>query len=154
MILYLAFLITTLANAADLSDTNANIALIFQHIVGEAGHEKALFAITNGTAKSIWYTGINQTDPFYKIEVLRSNRWAYDGPLRCGLGAKRLELPSTKTATFAVPLEYFWPPVQAIRVSLSCGPNERYKEALEKTRQSQKVDLDLDWSKHSALFRR
>lgn len=121
-----------------------------QRIIGEAGYEKALFAITNGSAKSIWYIGFDLTDPLYRVEVLRSNRWVAETFSVCALAAKRLKLPSTKTVTFAVPLEYFRPPDQAIRVSLSCRPEQRHKEGSERTYQSPKVDLNLDWDKRSA----
>ena len=128
-------------SAADLPHTKTDVVLTFERVVNEAGHEQAQFAITNCTARSIWFSGYDLKHPLYKVEFMHTNQWVQGFTGWCGVAAKRLELPSQKTSTFLVPLEHLGQRPQAIRVSLTCGPQKKYMEGLEKTYHSKDVVL-------------
>src|SRR5580765_2300084 len=97
---FFALLLGSGGQTADLPDAMTGVALVFRGVAVEQGYEKAEFALTNGTAHSIWFEGYDLEHPVYQVETVRSNRWVIAFAGQCALGSKRLELPAQKSHMF------------------------------------------------------
>jgi hypothetical protein len=124
--------------------TSPAVIVSLQGFVLQYGYQSTAFMVSNCTARAVWFTGNSSESPLYHLQYLENGQWVDSPGLWCGNGLDRQQLAAYKTIRFTTPLAGGAAQgSRVLRLGLSCSPQEDFKNELQETYWSEKIDYTL-----------